>query len=61
MAANTRSWRPLEEVKTLKAKQQEFTGQRQETTQLLLKALDRLRDAAIRVRAVVKRQARAAQ
>ena len=50
----------LEEVKDLKAKQQAFNGQRQEATQLLSKALDRLRDAAIRVRAVVKVQARAA-
>ena len=41
-------------VQGLKAQQQEHTALRQETTQLLLKALERLREATMRVRAVVK-------
>ena len=44
----------LAEVQGLKARQQELTALRQETTQLLFKALGRTKEAAIRVRAVVK-------
>ena len=44
----------LGEVQGLKARQQEHTALRQETTQQLLKALERLSEATMRVRAVVK-------
>ena len=44
----------LDAVQAFKGKQKEHSGLRQETTQLLLKALDRLREAAMRVRAAVK-------
>ena len=44
----------LAEVRGLKARQQELTALRQEATQLLLKALARAKEAALRVRAVVK-------
>jgi len=44
----------LDAVRALKGKQQEHTALRQETTQLLLKALERLKEAALRLRAAVK-------
>ena len=44
----------LDEVQDLKGKQKEHTAFRQETTQLLLKALDRLRESVMRLRAAVK-------
>jgi len=44
----------LGEVKTLKNKQQEYAALRQETTQLLVDAVSRLREAAMRVRAGAK-------
>ena len=44
----------LTEVKTLKARQQELTAQRQDVTQQLNVAMARLRDAALVFRSVVK-------
>ena len=42
------------EVKTLKARQEELNGLRQEVTQKLREAVAQMKDAAIRYRAVVK-------
>lgn len=42
------------EIETLKGRQEELTGLRQETTQLLNAAIARGKDAAIRYRAVVR-------
>jgi hypothetical protein len=44
----------LDAVRVLKGQQKEHNARRQETTQLLLKALERLREAALRLRAAVK-------
>jgi hypothetical protein len=44
----------LGEVKSLKARQEELTALRQETTQQLGAAVARTRDAAMRFRAIVK-------
>ena len=44
----------LTEVKTLKARQEELTAQRQEVTQLLTDAMRRLKDAGMVFRALVK-------
>jgi chromosome segregation ATPase len=45
---------PLTEVKTLKARQEDLTAQRQEVTQKLTAALGRLREAGMQLRALVR-------
>ena len=44
----------LTEVKTLKVRQEELTAQRQETTQKLTAALERLQEAGMQLRALVR-------
>ena len=51
----------LTDVKSLKARQEDLTAQRQEVTQKLTAALERLKEAGMQFRALVRAEARASE